>query len=430
MELVVQFDDTRAVFRGERSLALAACQLQWVPERTREHATLATAPRMNEDTTHMTSFRLSRMNTIAMTLSLAFGAGCGPSTGDDAGASDAGRAEDAEISTSVPRVLSNSPASDAIGVALNTNVRAVFSEAMDPASLSAATFTVTSGDPAVAVAGTVLYAGGEATFWPAARLASDTAYTATITTGAVSASGVPLAASHTWTFTTGTEIVPGLPVELGAADGFVILAKSAVSTVPSSAVTGDIGLSPAAATFITGFSLSADSTNVFSMSPQVTGRVFAADYEVPTPSNLTTAVSDMELAFTDAAARAPDVTELGAGNIGGMTLDAGVYKWGTGLTIPTDVTLDGSATDVWIFQIAQDLTVSSGARVVLSGGARPENVFWQVAGAADLGTTAHLEGILLCQTAITLRTGASINGRLLAQTAVTIDGSTVVEPTE
>lgn len=183
-----------------------------------------------------------------------------------------------------------------------------------------------------------------------------------------------------------------------------------------------------AATYITGFSLTADSTNVFSTSPQVTGRVYAADYAPPTPSNMTTAVGDMELAFTDAAARAPDVTELSAGNIGGMTLAPGVYKWGTGLLIPTDVTLAGSATDVWIFQIAQDLTMSSAAKVLLAGGALPKNVFWQVAGLVDLGTTAHCEGVVLTQTSVTLRTGASINGRLLAQTAVNSDGSTVVKP--
>jgi hypothetical protein len=136
----------------------------------------------------------------------------------------------------------------------------------------------------------------------------------------------------------------------------------------------------------------------------------------------------MELAFTDAAGRAPGVTELGAGNIGGMTLTPNVYKWGTGLLIPTDVTLSGSATDVWIFQIAQDLTMSSAAKIVLSGGALPKNVFWQVSGFVDLGTTAHFEGIVLSQTAITLRTGASINGRLMAQTSVDLDGDAVVEP--
>ena len=108
-----------------------------------------------------------------------------------------------------------------------------------------------------------------------------------------------------------------------------------------------------------------------------------------------------------------------------MTLSAGVYKWSTGLLVPTDLTLTGSATDVWIFQIAQDLTVRSAARVVLSGGALARNVYWQVSGAADLDTTAHVEGIILGQTSIALHTGASINGRLLAQTAVTIEGSTV-----
>jgi hypothetical protein len=112
-----------------------------------------------------------------------------------------------------------------------------------------------------------------------------------------------------------------------------------------------------------------------------------------------------------------------------MTLAPGVYKWGTGLLIPTNVTLNGLETDVWIFQIAQDLTVTSGTKVLLAGGALPKNVFWQVAGLVDLGTTAHLEGIVLSQTAITLGTGASVNGRLLAQTAVNIDAATVVEPT-
>ena len=168
---------------------------------------------------------------------------------------------------------------------------------------------------------------------------------------------------------------------------------------------------------------------MFSTSPQLTGKAYAADYTAPTPASLTAAVADMQLAFTDAAGRAPDVTELGAGDIGGMTIAPGVYKWGTGLLIPTDVTLAGRATDVWIFQVAQNLTMASGAKILLAGGALPKNVFWQVAGLVDLGTTAHAEGVVLTQTSVTLRTGASINGRLLAQTAVSLDGSTVIEPT-
>ena len=219
-----------------------------------------------------------------------------------------------------------------------------------------------------------------------------------------------------------------LAVNLRTAGDYVILAESDISTVPPAVITGNLGISPMAATFITGFSLIADSTNVFSTSAQVTGKLYAADYAVPTPSKLTTAIGDMGLAFTDAAGRAPDVTELGSGSIGGMTLAPGVYKWGTGLLIPTDLTLNGSATAVWIFQIAQNLTVSNGVTVHLTGGALAKNVFWQVAGSVDLGTTSHFEGIVLCQTMINLRTGASIAGRLMAQTAVNLDSSTVAQP--
>jgi hypothetical protein len=218
------------------------------------------------------------------------------------------------------------------------------------------------------------------------------------------------------------------PVDLGTAGQFVILSKGGVSTVPTSAVTGDVGVSPVAATYITQFSLIADATNVFSTSTQVTGKLYAADYAAPTPSKLTTAVSDMETAFTAAAGRTPDFTEVFTGNIGGKTLVPGIYKWGTGVLIPTDLTLTGSASDIWIFMIAQDLTVSNAVHVVLAGGALPKNVFWQVAGGATFGTTSHFEGIVLSKTSITLATGASINGRLLAQTNIAIAGSTVVEP--
>ena len=306
---------------------------------------------------------------------------------------------------------------DALPEHMLTNSKSCFLKA---ALLLAACFTVSCGDSG---GGNNTGTGGTAASGTGGTAASGTGGTGGSGTGGTGGSGTGGMAGSGGV---GSE----LPVNLGAAVHFVILSKSGISTVPTSAVTGNLGVSPAAATLITGFSLTVDSTNVFSTSLQVTGKVYAADYAPPTPSNLTTAVGDMELAFTDAAGRAPGVTELGAGNIGGMTLAAGVYKWGTGLLVPTDVTLTGSSTDVWIFQIAQDLTVSSGAKVVLAGGALPKNVFWQVAGLVDLGTTAHWEGVVLTQTSITLRTGASINGRLLAQTAVDIDSSSVVEPAQ
>jgi Ice-binding-like/Bacterial Ig-like domain len=331
---------------------------------------------------------------------------------------------DAELTA--PIVVSSDPADGAIGVPLNGSISVTFSEAMDPATLTAGAFQLSAG--ATVLPGTVIYADSTAVFWPAVHLISDTAITATITTAASSDAGVALATPHAWHFTVGTTVAPGRPVNLGTAGDFVILSKSGISTVPPAVITGNLGVSPAAASYITGFSLAANATNAFSTSPQVTGKIYAANYASPTPAKMTTAIGDMGIAFTDAAGRAPDVRELGAGSIGGMNLTPGVYKWGTGLLIPTSITLTGSSTAVWIFQVAQDLTLSSGTSIVLAGGALPQNVFWQVAGKVELGTTAHLEGIVLTHTSITLRTGASIKGRLLAQTAVSIDGSTIVQP--
>ncbi len=217
-------------------------------------------------------------------------------------------------------------------------------------------------------------------------------------------------------------------VNLGTAANYVILAKSAISNVPTSAITGDLGLSPAAASFITGFSLTLPAAGAASTSAQVTGNVFASDYAAPTPITLTTAIGDMQTAYTDAAGRpTPDYTELASGAIGGLTLPAGLYKWSNTVTIGSDVTLTGSATDVWIFQIAGGISQASATHVILAGGALAKNVFWQVFGVVDIGTTSLIQGQILSQTSITLHTGASANGRLLAQTAVTLAGNTVIK---
>jgi hypothetical protein len=219
-------------------------------------------------------------------------------------------------------------------------------------------------------------------------------------------------------------------VNLRTAGNFSILAKTGISSTGTTAIVGDIGVSPAQATYITGnFALDLPASSAFSTSVLVTGKVYAPSYAVPTPAYISTAVSDMETAYTDAAGRAPTVTdELGAGNIGGLTLVPGVYKWGTGVTIPTDVTLSGGANDVWIFQIAQNLDISSAKKVVLAGGAQASNIFWVVGGQTTIGTTAAFQGNILDQTAIVLNTGATLNGRALAQTAVTLDANTVTVP--
>jgi hypothetical protein len=216
-------------------------------------------------------------------------------------------------------------------------------------------------------------------------------------------------------------------INLGKSGGYVILAKSAINNISTSAITGNLGLSPAATSYITGLALT-DATG-YATSPQVTGKVYASDMADPTPINLTTAVENMITAYNEAAGRPnPDFTELGAGNIGGRTLDPGLYKWSSSVTLPTAVTISGKSDDVWVFQIAGDLIVSSAVKVTLSGGAQAKNIFWQVAGQVTLGTTSQFEGVIMSWTAITLQTGASLHGRALAQTAVVLDGNVVTAP--
>ncbi|MCX6150335.1 MAG: ice-binding family protein [Ignavibacteriales bacterium] len=217
------------------------------------------------------------------------------------------------------------------------------------------------------------------------------------------------------------------PVNLGTSGDFVILAKTGISATGVTQITGDIGVSPIAATGITGFGLIMDPSGTFSTSSLVIGKVYAADYTDPTPTKMTTAVSDMETAYTDAAGRTlPNYTELYAGDLTGQNLTPGLYKWNSGILISAGgVTISGATSDVWIFQIAQNLTLANGAIVTLSGGAQASNIFWQVAGQVNLGTTAAMKGIILCQTQIVMSTGSTLNGRALAQSAVTLDANTV-----
>jgi hypothetical protein len=212
-------------------------------------------------------------------------------------------------------------------------------------------------------------------------------------------------------------------VNLGVSGNFAILSKSGITDVYKSSVTGDVGSSP-----ITGAAISLTCA-------EVNGTVYSVDpagpmpCRVTNPSRLGTAVLNMQAAYTDAAGRVnPAFLNLGAGNIGGKTLTAGLYKWTSALVIPTDITISGGPNDVWIFQVAGTLNASSAVKVILSGGAQAKNIFWQVSGAVTLGTTSHFEGVVLGKTGINLKTGASINGRLLAQTAVTLQMNTVVQP--
>lgn len=214
------------------------------------------------------------------------------------------------------------------------------------------------------------------------------------------------------------------PVVLGSAGTFALLSKTGITNVYASVITGDVGTSP-----ITGAAIG------LSCGELASGILYTVDAAGPLPCSvtaatlLTSAVGDMEAAYTDAAGRPlPDFINLGSGEIGGKTLTPGLYKWGTSVTISSDVTLAGGPTDVWILQIAGGIQQASATRVTLVGGALAKNVFWQSAGAVSIGTTAHFEGVLLAKTMVAVKTGASVNGRLLAQTAVTLQKNIVTQP--
>jgi hypothetical protein len=339
-------------------------------------------------------------------------------------------------------VLSTSPSNGATNTSTSTHgsnnivtgtaVSATFSEAMDPATIDSAvpgallTFTLKdSGGSNIDGIVTMNAANTVATFKPkVSALNTNENYIATITTAAESAGGIALPNPVQWSFTTGERPFTGqAPVSLGTAGTFAILTKTGITDVHASSITGDVGTSP-----ITGAAL-------LLTCGEVSGMVYTVDAAGPLPCTttdpklLTAAIGDMGLAYTDAAGRSiPDFTELGAGQIGGLTLKPGLYKWGSGVSISTNVTLSGGPNDIWIFQIAGTLKQASATRVTLAGGALPKNIFWQAGGVVAIGTTAHFEGVLLAKTLVAVKTGASANGRLMAQTAVTLEQNTITQP--
>jgi len=226
--------------------------------------------------------------------------------------------------------------------------------------------------------------------------------------------------------TTLTSALGPAPVLLGSAGNYAILAQSGVSTVPQSVITGDLGLSPAASTYYTGFSDTQSADGTYWTSDQVSGNLFGASDANPTPAVLTTAIGDMQGAYTDAAGRSnPDYSDLGAGTASGLTFPPGLYTWNSNLDFTSNCYISGAATDTWIFQVYGTLTVESGVQLILQGGAVPGNIIFVASGAVTFGTTAQWNGIILGQTALHMQTGASLNGRLLAGTAVTLQSSTV-----
>jgi hypothetical protein len=224
----------------------------------------------------------------------------------------------------------------------------------------------------------------------------------------------------------------GSPGDLASPGAYVLIGETGITNVIGSMISGGhLGVSPASSTAITGFALILDPSGQFSTSASVVppARVHAADYAVPTPSNLTSAIAGMRSAYTDAATRpGPDFLDLLSGNIGGQVLVPGLYNWGSSVNIGADLTFVGGPNDVWILQVTNDVDLSAAVSMTLAGGANAENIFWQVAGTVVMGSGSHFEGIILCSTGITMQTNASLHGRALAQSLVALDDNAITAP--
>ncbi len=333
-------------------------------------------------------------NPIASLFSWSFTAGTGPDS-------------------TAPTVISTNPANGASSVSTNASVNATFSAAIDPSTLTPATFTLT-GPGATSVPGKVSYNATNriATFTPASGLATDSTFTATVTTGVTDLNGNALGVDVSWSFTTGS--TAGLsPVDLGAASGFAALASSTITNTGTSAINGDVGLTPGSS--VTGLSPSdVNGTIEIDTAPAVAAR------------------AALQTAFTVAAGLTGAITV--AENLAGLTLTPGLYTSGaTSFEITGgDLTLDaqGDANAIWIFQMpSSTLTLTTPiCSVILANGAQATNVFWVVGSSATIGVGCTLEGNVLASASITLATGATMNGKALGGAnagAVTMNGNSV-----
>lgn len=351
-----------------------------------------------------------------------------------------------------PTVASANPASNATGVPTSTNgtvglvnnvqtgtrVAATFSEAMNPATITPlGVFTLKETISGTNVPGTVAMSAGNtiATFTPTAgTLTANTQYTATISTAAKNAGGTAMPNPIVWKFTTNaTPLISQAPINLGSAINFVILSEAGITNVPASIITGNIGTSP----------ITAASMNTIACTELAPFSIFGANaayvgpggpvacFKGTAPDNVFvgTAVTDMETAMVEAAGRTAGVgpfLNLGGGTVTAQTLIPGVYTWGTAVTITGDLTLSGSATDVWIFQIAS--TLDTDKKIILAGGALAKNVFWRVGGVVTLQGTTQFTGIIMSDVTNALITGAQVSGRLYSKTDVTLQQNTVTQP--
>lgn len=317
-------------------------------------------------------------------------------------------------SITAPKVTATDPADKASGVIVNKIITANFSTAMDPLTINTTTFTLKNGT--TIVPGVVSYLGTTLSFNPTNNLLAGTTYTATINTGAKNLAGMPLANDYVWNFSTNSALI-GNTVNLGSAERFGILSGVGVSNNAGFSVINnmDVGISPGVRSSITGFPPAII----------VNGAIYASDDIAPAgvAAMLTQAKLDLTNAYLFAEGASYSAPITVSGDQGGKTLVAGIYKSTSTLLVQSgDLTLSGSATDVWIFQVASAFTTIGGAggNIKLTGGALAKNVFWQTGSSATIGDYTSFVGNILALQSITMGSHSTAQGRMLARNGAVV----------
>ncbi|MBK9728845.1 MAG: Ig-like domain-containing protein [Saprospiraceae bacterium] len=319
-----------------------------------------------------------------------------------------------------PMVTSTIPLNNEISVVYDQTLEANFNMPMDPLTINGTSFLLSYGN--IPVSGTISYSGLKASFNPTNNLIPNTLYKATITTAVKNLAGVALVNDYVWTFTTKTS--GGAPfVDLKSVARFGIIAGVGVSNNAgfSEIHDMDIGISPGVRSSVTGFPPGI----------VVNGAIYASDDVSPpgVAAMLIQAKNDLTAAYNFAKGASIPAPNVVSGDQGGKTLAPGIYKSNSSLLIANgDLTLDaqGDPNAVWIFQVASSFTTIGGAggNIILSGGAQPNNVFWQVGSSATIGDFTSFQGNILALTSVTMNSGATAEGRMLC-----INGAIVLTST-
>jgi hypothetical protein len=220
--------------------------------------------------------------------------------------------------------------------------------------------------------------------------------------------------NDTSTSTSTIEVVPRAnhnvkKINLGIAESFAVLAYTSINSSPTSNIVGKVGLKPGIRSLI---SINPETEVVGGLS-----EVYAGD-DIGDPSDyLNIARENLISGYRDATSRRSDddKKEAYAGMPGGKILPPGIYQWSKGANILADVTLEGSASDIFIFQITGDLYIAPKVRIILSGGLVAKNIFWQVSGKVTLGSTSVTQGTIMSQLTFEMKNFAQLYGRALVK---------------